>query len=137
MREDIKIPKVENIGIAVVEELNDEKTHNIYNVYLINFSESIIENVMITSKGYGENKATGKKIKTSVLRHNLNLLIPNQVKKIEPIMEDVFGLNNEFWVSFFINDKMFDKKFVFLAETIKKSNFITIPTINKKGVLIQ
>ena len=137
MRKDIEIPKVKNIAVAVVEELNQEKTHTVYNVYLINLSDSIIENVMVTAKGYGENKITGQKIKTSILRHNLNLLIPNQFKKIEPIMENVFGINNEYWVSFFINDKMFDKKFVFLAETIKQSNFINVPIINKKGVLIK
>ena len=137
MRKDIKIPVVENIAVAVVEELNEEKTHDIYNVYFINLTEDILENVLVTSKGYGENKSTGKQIKTSVLRHNLGLLIPNQFTKIEPIMEDVFGINNEFWISFFIQDQMMDKKFVFLAETIHKSNFITIPIINKKGVLIK
>ena len=137
MRKDIKIPVVENIAIAVVEELNEEKTHNIYNVYFINLTDDIVENVLVTSKGYGENKVTGEKVKTSVLRHNLGLLIPNQFLKIEPIMEDVFGINNEYWVSFFIQDQMMDKKFVFLAETIQKSNFTTIKLINKKGVLIK
>tara|TARA_B100000809_G_C15102410_1_gene517423 strand:- start:1207 stop:1620 length:414 start_codon:yes stop_codon:yes gene_type:complete len=137
MRKDIKIPVVENIAVAVVEELNEEKTHNIYNVYFINLTDDIVENVLVTSKGYGENKTTGEQIKTSLLRHNLGLLIPNQFMKIEPIMEDVFGINNEYWVSFFIQNQMMDKKFVFLAETIQKSNFTTIPIINKKGVLIK
>lgn len=137
MRKDIKIPVVENIAVAVVEELNDEKTHNIYNVYFINLTEDIVENIMVTSKGYGENKATGEQIKTSILRHNLGVLMPNQFAKIEPIMEDVFGINNEYWVSFFIEEKMLDKKFVFLAETIQKANFTTIPVIDKRGVLIK
>lgn len=137
MRKDINIPKVENIAVAVVHELNEEKTANVYNVYLINLSEEIIEDVMVTSKGYGENKSTGAKIKTSVLRHKLGVIMPNQFFKIEPIMEDVFGINNEYWVSFFVEKKMLDKKFIFLAETIKESNFVTIPQINKKGVFIK
>jgi len=137
MKKDIVIPKVENISIAVVQEFNEEKTHLIFNVYLINMSDSIIEKVLVTSKGYGENKVTGQKIKTSILRHDLGLLIPEQFTKIEPIMEDVFGINNEYWLSFFINDKMYDKKFIFLAETIKESNFTTVPIINKKGVFIK
>ena len=137
MRKDINIPVVENIAVAVVEELNDEKTHNVYNVYFINLTEDIVENILVTSKGYGENKSTGEQIKTSVLRRNLGVLMPNQFAKIEPIMEDVFGINNEYWVSFFIENKMLDKKFIFLAETIQESNFTTIPIINKKGVLIK
>lgn len=137
MRKDIKIPVVENIAVAVVEELNEEKTHKIYNVYFINLTDEIVENILVTSKGYGENKSTGEQIKTSVLRHNLGVLMPNQFARIEPIMEDVFGINNEYWVSFFIENQMLDKKFVFLAETIQKTNFTTIPVINKKGVLIK
>jgi hypothetical protein len=137
MRKDIDIPKVENIAVAVVQELNEEKTANIYNVYLINLTQEIIENVLVTSKGYGENKSTGEQIKTSVLRKNLGVIMPNQFFKIEPIMENVFGLNNEYWVSFFIENQILDKKFIFLAETIKESNFITIPIIDKQGVFIK
>ena len=137
MRNDIVVPKVENIAVAVVQELNEEKTTNIYNVYFINLTENVVENVLVTSRGYGENKATGEKIKTSVLRHNIGVLRPDSFTKIEPIMEDVFIINNEYWVSFFIENKMFDKKFIFLAETIKESNFTDIPVINKRGVLIK
>jgi len=137
MRKDIKVPKVKDIAVAVVQELNEEKTTNIYNVYFINLTESVVENVLVTSKGYGENKVTGEQIKTSVLRHNIGVLRPDSFTKIEPIMEDMFPLNNEYWISFFIDDKMFDKKFIFLAETIQESNFVNIPVINKKGVLIK
>lgn len=137
MRKDIQVPKVKDIAVAVVQELNEEKTTNIYNVYFINLTEDVVENVLVTSKGYGENKVTNEQIKTSVLRHNLGVLRPDSFTKIEPIMEDMFPLNNEYWVSFFIDDKMFDKKFIFLAETIQESNFVTIPVINKKGVLIK
>lgn len=137
MRKDIHIPKVKDVAVAVVQELNEEKTANIYNVYFINLTESVVENVMVTSKGYGENKSTGEQIKTSILRHKLGVLRPNSSTKIEPIMEDVFAINNEYWVSFFIEDKMFDKKFIFLAETIQESNFVNVPVINKKGVLIK
>jgi len=137
MRKDIHVPQVKDIAVAVVQELNEEKTTNIYNVYFINLTESVVENVLVTSKGYGENKKTGEQVKTSILRHNLGVLRPDSFTKIEPIMEDMFPLNNEYWVSFFIDDKMFDKKFIFLAETIQESNFMNIPVINKKGILIK
>jgi hypothetical protein len=135
MREELRGPKVENIGVAVVRdsEFHDEPT---YNVYLLNLGEEIIEGVIITSKGYGENRETGEKIRTSTLRHTLEILLPNEAAKIEPIMEDVFGLANEYWVSFWINDKMYDKKYVFVAESISEDNMKTIPVLGAKGVMI-
>ena len=91
---------------------------------------------MVSSKGYGENKSTGEKVNTSTLRHFLGDVDGNSFVKIEPIIEEVFGLNNEYWVSFFEGSQMYDKKFIFLAETICEENMINVPVINKKGVVI-
>ena len=135
MREELLGPKVENIGVAVVQEKN-EMDEAVYNVYLLNLGKEIIEGVMITSKGYGENPKTGEKIRTSTLRHSLEVLLPNEAAKIEPIMEDVFGIANEYWVSFWINEKMYDKKYVFVAESISKGNMNNIPVLGAKGVMI-
>ena len=35
MKKDLEIPKVENISVAVVKEMNDEKTAEVFNVYLL------------------------------------------------------------------------------------------------------
>ncbi len=134
MREELKGPKVENIGVAVVEQFNEEK-EKIYNVYLLNLNDEIIEGIIITSRGYGT-KPNGEKIKTSMLRHSLEVLLPNEVAKIEPIMEDVFGIANEYWVSFYIDGKMYDKKFVFVAESISENNMKIIPVLGHRGVMI-
>lgn len=136
MKKDIDIPKVENISVAVIKELNEEKTHEVFNVYLINLKKSLIKNAMVSSKGYGENKTTGERVKTSTLRHFIGDVEGKDFAKIEPIMEDVFGLNNEYWVSFYEGSQMFDKKFIFLAETICDENMITVPVIKRKGVVI-
>lgn len=135
MREELQGPKVENIGVAVVQQKN-EINENIYNVYLLNLSEEIIEGVMITSKGYGQNLETNEKVKTSTLRHSLEILLPNEAAKIEPIMEEVFGIANEFWVSYWSNDVMYDKKFIFVPESISSNNMKTIPVLGDKGVMI-
>jgi hypothetical protein len=95
-----------------------------------------MEGVIITTCGYGENLSTGEKITTSTLRHCLEILLPEEAAKIEPIMEEVFGLNNEFWVSFWVNDVMYDKKFVFLPESIQEKNMKLIPKLGQKGVMI-
>ena len=135
MREELLGPKVENIGVAVVQE-EIKGGEVVYNVYLLNLSDEIIEGVIITSKGYGENTKTGQKVKTSTLRHTIEVLLPKEAAKIEPIMEDVFGLANEYWVSFWIEEKMYDKKYVFVAEAISQENMKTIPVLGAKGVMI-
>ena len=135
MREELFGPKVENVGVAVVQEIleNNEKA---YNVYLLNLRDDIMEGIIITSTGYGENVNTGERIRTSTLRHCLEIMLPNEAAKIEPIMEEVFGLANEYWVSFWVNDVMYDKKFVFLPETITEKNMKRIPVLGATGVIL-
>jgi hypothetical protein len=103
---------------------------------LINFRPDIIDEILITSKGYGVDMTTGEKISTSILRHKIDVLLPNEAAKIEPIMVDVFGLTNEYWVSFWEHDKMYDKKFIFVPDSITEENMKNIPIIGVKGVMI-
>ncbi len=135
MKEGLFGPKVENVGVAVVQDFNEENIE-IFNVYLLNLRDDIMEGIIITSTGYGENANTGERVKTSTLRHCLEVMLPNEAAKIEPIMEDVFGLANEYLVSFWVNDVMYDKKYVFLPETISSTKMKEIPVLGKKGVMI-
>lgn len=70
MRKELQGPKVENVAVAVVQHIDKKKTKT-YNVYLLNLSEEILEGIIITSKGYGENPKTAEKIETTVLRHTI------------------------------------------------------------------
>lgn len=134
MKKDIAPPTVEDIGVAVVKDLNDLNETE-WNVYVINFKKEKIEGVLVTSRGYG--KRDDEDVKTSTLRHFLDDIAPTSFVKFEPIIETLFGLNNEYWVSFFLNKVMYDKKYIFLPETIKEENLMLIPYINKKGVMIK
>ncbi|MDF2437821.1 MAG: hypothetical protein K0Q95_2197 [Bacteroidota bacterium] len=134
MKKDITPPEVKDIAVAVVQEQND-LAETIWNVYLINLKSNSIEGVLVSSMGYGS--FNDEEVKTSTLRHFLDEVAAKDFKKIEPIMEAVFGLNNEFWVSFYENKVMYDKKYIFLPETIKEENFVLIPYLNKKGVMIK
>lgn len=137
MRKELIGPKVEDVAMAIVQE-KGENNETIYNAYLLNLKDNeILEGIIVTSKGYGENVNTGEKVKTSMLRHCLEILLPNEAARIEPIMEEVFGLTNEYWVSFWINDKMYDKKYIFLPETIQEKNMKTIPVLGMKGLMIK
>ncbi|MES2798797.1 MAG: hypothetical protein V4638_02170 [Bacteroidota bacterium] len=136
MREELLGPKVENVAVAIVNEKDEEGNENFY-AYLLSFRDDIMEGIIISSTGYGQNASTGETVKTSTLRHTLEILLPNEGAKIEPIMDEVLGLANEFWVSFWVNDVMYDKKFVFLPETISKEKMIPIPLLGVKGILIK
>jgi hypothetical protein len=134
MRKDIPEYQVEGIALSIVKEKNEED-QTIWNVYLINLKPHPIEGVLVTSKGYGE--LNGESVKTSTLRHFLDTVPGKSYSLIEPIMENVFGLNNEYWISFFENKILYDKKYIFLAESVTEHNLIQVPIINKEGVVIK
>ena len=135
MKEELLGPKVENVGVAVIQSVNEEKEKE-YTVYLISLRDDIMEGIIVASTGYGENTTTGEKIKTSTLRHGIEVLLPNEIAKIEPIMPDVFGLSNEYWVSFWVEDVLYDKRFVFPAESLIEENFKYLEVFKRKGVLL-
>lgn len=135
MKKDIQTPKVEDIAIAAVPELNEETKAKEWNIYLINLKAETIENVLISSRGYGVVKE--EQVKTSELRHFVEELPGYSYVKIEPIMEDLFAINNQYWVSFYIEKEIFDKKYVFLAESIQEKNLTTVPVMEEKGVLLR
>ena len=57
---------------------------------------------------------------------------------IEPIQAAIFQLANEYWVSFSLNDYLFDKKYVFVQGAVDEMNFTEIPFLNgRRGVMIR
>lgn len=134
MKKDLPENRVEDIAVAVALE-HETAEHKTWYVYLINLKKEAIENVLITSRGYGERN--GEQVKTSTLRHMFPALESGAFKLIEPIDEQTFGLNNEYWLSYYIGNTIFDKKFIFLPESIVESNFIRLPLLNKPGVMIR
>nr|WP_294894213.1 hypothetical protein [uncultured Pedobacter sp.] len=133
MKKDIPEHIVEDIVVAVVLEGETPNSKD-WNVYIVNLKDIAIETVLITSKGYG--LKDGVDVKTSTLRHMIDKIEAYSFAKIEAIDEQVFGLNNEYWVSYYIGKEIFDKKFIFLPESIVESNLIKVPFINKPGVVI-
>lgn len=134
MRKDIVPPRVEGIAMAVVRE-KDEEGDDAWYVYLINQRDVTLENVLISSRGYGE--IEGEARATSEMRHHLERLGPKSWARIERIVEDVFPLSNQYWLSFFIDRELHDKKYIFLAGSIDEANFTSLPLMNAKGVMIE
>ena len=132
MKEDIIRPEVKNVTVAIAKKTNELNTDE-WSVYLINQNDHDIENTLVTSTGYGEQ---GNEVqKTSTLRHFLQTVSANSAALIEPIQEELFHLNNEYWVSYYVESKIYDKKFIFLPETIKDENLTYIKELDAKGIL--
>lgn len=127
--------KAKEVGVAAVQELS-ETGDKIWNVYFLNFRKEILTTILVTSKGYLK-KESGEMIKSSVLRHMFDTVEPESGIKVEPIMEEMFTLNNEFWISFYSGNELLDRKFIFLADTIQEKYLVDIPLLGKKGVLIK
>jgi hypothetical protein len=133
MKKDIPFHKVEDVGMAVVPE-KDKDGDEEWSVFLVNMSKEKLDGVIVSSTGYGTYQ--GRDVKTSTLRQFFETIPPEHAVKIELIETKLFGLNNEFWVSFWLDGEMYDRKYVFVPESILPDNFTTIPLLNKKGVLI-
>lgn len=133
MKKDLPENIVEQVAIAaVLESANPEG--KVWKVYLINLKSEALETVLVSSKGYGQKD--GKEVKTSILRHAIGDVPAQSSALIEIIDEQVFGLTNEYWLSYYLNGQIFDKKFIFLPESIVDANLIRIPVVNKPGVMI-
>lgn len=126
------IPKIEGVFLALLAE-NDNAE---FAVYLLNDRRDIMEGIIVTSVGFGENLHSGEAIKTATLRHSLEVLLPEEYAKIELIVPEVFGLYNEYWVSFWIDEVLYDKKFLFLPNSIKVDEMALLPRFNKKGIIL-
>jgi hypothetical protein len=129
MKKDIQIPEVKNVHLAVVFEYNDIYKTDDWNVYVINNKNTDLEMMVIVSQGFSETKTT------SVLRKKITLLPANSFAKIELIQPDLFKLNNRFQVSFFEDNTLYEKTFIFKQNTIKEGVLRMIPEIKKRGVL--
>ncbi|GGK83563.1 hypothetical protein ACD591_13955 [Rufibacter glacialis] len=132
MKKDIDFHQVEGVSIAIAREVNDLGQEE-WNVYFINSNEFYLENVLISTKGYGH--LNGDEVKTSVLRHMFDQMAPKSALQVEPIDPALFQITNEFWVSYYIGSTIYDKRFVFVPGSVIEENLSAISILEKEGVL--
>jgi len=135
MKADITIPKVENVFVAAVQEWSDDFMDKVWYVYLVNDSDFNLDGVMVVSKAFGT--IDGEMKKTSLLRHSFPSVPAVSVVKIEMLETNVLQLNNEFMVTYFIGDTLFDKKFIFRAQTITPDYVEEVPILFVDGVIVR
>jgi hypothetical protein len=132
MIKDIKISDVKNVTLAVAREKNILNQDE-WKVYLINNNPFAIENTLVASSGYGEKDGTSQR--TSTLRHFLQTVDANGFTVIEPLDANVLHLNNEYWVSYYVGSQIYDKRFVFVPDSICEANLTYIKELEMEGVL--
>jgi hypothetical protein len=116
--------------IAISEQLEGEELH--WHIYLFNEGDEALQNVLITASGYGE--LNGEDVKTSLLRYSLGELSGYTAKRVEPISTEVMGLYSQYWVSFYKEGKIYDKKFVFPPYSVSHALAKAIPALGIDGV---
>ncbi|HCO84222.1 MAG TPA: hypothetical protein DIT95_11900 [Arenibacter sp.] len=129
MKKDIEIPIAKNVHVAIIHEWNDEFLEKNWNAYLINDRDSKIEAVIAVSNGYEGDR------KTSTMRHGLGDIPAKSFRKIEILQEDILAFNNEFFVTFFADDKLYEKRFLFEKYSISESNLGPVPVMELEGVM--
>jgi hypothetical protein len=135
MKSDIKIPKVENVFLAAIHEWSDDFMEKVWYVYLVNDSDFDLENVMVVSSAFGT--IDGEMKKTALLRHAFMQIPSVSVVKIEMIDNKVLLLNNEFMVTYFIGNTLYDKKFIFKAQSITPDYVEEVPILFVDGVIVR
>lgn len=128
MKKDIEIPIAKNVHVAIVHEWNEEFLSKEWNTYILNNRTTQIDMVLIVSKGYeGETK-------TSTMRHAIGVVEAKSFAKIEMLQEELFALNNEFFVTYYADNKIYERRFLFEKNSVNENVLSTIPLIEKDGV---
>ena len=129
MKKDIIIPEISDVEMAIVYEYNTIYNTNDWNVYLVNNNNFRLEMVVIVSKGFGDKNIS------SVMRKKIDVLDAHSFAKIEWMQPDLFKLTNQFQVTFFVKDRLYDKTFTFKENTIKEGALRMIPELKKRGII--
>jgi hypothetical protein len=133
MKKDIIFPKVEGVSVAIARKKNDISTDFDWHVYLINKNPFPITGVLITSKGYGFNGEEQQR--TSTLHQLIMEIGSNSHAVIERIDPSVFHLTSEYWVSYYVDGDIYDKRFIFVPDSIIEENLRPIGELDLEGIL--
>ena len=126
------IKESHDVEIAVVPETNADGSISWF-IYLLNKSENILSNILVQSSGEGEIDAWP--VKSSVLKHFYEELLPYQFIKVEMLVQEVFILKNKYWVSFYKAETIFDKQFFFAPNSIHINSCLPIPLLAMDVIL--
>lgn len=134
MKKDIQIPEVKDVHVAAVQQTN-KQGDNAWYVHLINNKTVPLENIMITTRGYVFEDGKEQFV-SSTMRHKMAVLPAKSAAKIELIDPQVFEIFNEYWVTFFCENQLLERKFTFGPHTIDAEFLAPIPVLPMPGIIV-
>ena len=137
MKQDISFDQVEGVSVAIVPAADNALTPDsqpLWQVYLLNHNDFPLTNVIVNANGYGQ-QSDGEKVRTSTLRYVFEEVPAHTAVPVEPIDPALFHLNNQYWVSYYHGPQIFDKKFIFVPDSIVPDNFTSIALLDRIGIL--
>ncbi|GAC1588545.1 MAG: hypothetical protein NVS3B25_05290 [Hymenobacter sp.] len=135
MKQDIPFDPVEGVSVAIIPEAAlTPEGQAIWQVYLLNQNAFPLRNVIVNANGYGQQE-DGEKVHTSTLRYLFEEVPPRTAVPVELIDSALFHLNNQYWVSYYHGPQIFDKKFIFVPDSIVPDNFTHITLLDRVGIL--
>ena len=136
MKQDISFDPVEGVSVAVIPDDTAlaSEGQSIWQVYVLNHNAFPLQNVIVNANGYGL-QDDGEKVRTSTLRYVFEEVPPHTAVPVEPIDSALFHLNNQYWVSYYHGPQIFDKKFIFVPDSIVANNFTHIVLLDRLGIL--
>jgi hypothetical protein len=138
MKQDIPFEPVAGVSIAIVPDTDapvGEGQQPTWQVFLFNSNDFALENVLIAADGYGT-QPDGEAVRTSTLRYHFPEIEPHSATPIELIDPAVFHLTNQYWVSYYRDRQIFDRKFLFVPDSIVPENLSRLELLGgRAGVL--
>jgi len=131
MKKDIEISEIDGVYIVIVPEYNEAFKSDDWNVYLVNERDTDVEMALIISKGFDDKRETAQ------MRHKIELLPAMSGVKFELMVDEVLALNNQFKVTFFVKNKLYDKTFIAKKNSVKKSALRMVKALDKRGIVIK
>ena len=116
MNKDIPDNEVKNVTVVVKPEGDNEH----WTVHLVNGNDFPIKDILVASTGYSEKGPNQEE--TSTIRQFFEEVGANSSIQIELIDPKVFHLFNEYGVTYYIDKDIYFKKFLFVPDSIIKSN---------------
>jgi hypothetical protein len=127
MKKDFQIEEVSGVYIAFLPNRDN------WSVYIINNRQEPLETVIVNASGEG--KLNGKDKQTATLRFLLNDVPVKSVKPFELLMPDSLKLSHRYWVSYYIGNQIFDKKFIYTPE-LQEDDLQDLPVFESPGILL-
>jgi hypothetical protein len=127
MKKDLQIEEVNGVYVAFLPNRDN------WSVYIINNRSETLETVIVNASGEG--KLHGKEKHTATLRFLLNDVPAKSVKPFELLMPESLKLSHRYWVSYYIGNQIFDKKFIYTPE-LQEDDLQDLPVFDSPGILL-